>query len=226
MSRLSFCGQIGSYFTTTSGATDFFEIFHTGAHWVQTLSPESGSKGGVLDCIKNMSADGSSFMAWPVAFAEGAKFIDALCAKEFFDPNPEKVQKAWDSAFVQGADFVNRGCKAAMHLHAREWIHLGGASFPILDGIYNATSLYSDVASFNELLQKMYTEEDPWLPLLKLVRDIASIAMAALGLLALVIEAAFGVIFLMPPVTLGLSTIYISAKISAVFYERMCFEPA
>jgi hypothetical protein len=166
-------------------------------------------------------------------FSHGCKFVQKT--GEWSDV---RSTEAAQRAILQGIDFVNVASEGATFLHQKQWVDLGSAA-PWANGIFQATALLSDGVDvwdqWTEIeeiqrLRSASTDLDPlldareWLCIVKLIKDISSIALSAIALGVLIFEIVTESVLLLPPLILGLSTLFIICKIYAYFYEKICIE--
>ncbi len=165
---------------------------------------------------------------------------DALHLPESDPHKAAKVQKALKKTTLSGFTIVNTGTEAAGVVHGLKWIDLGAAA-PVVSGANSLTTLITDGAEGIDQIHKLqkyphkialaetparrsYYEQKLQLAQCTLIKDAASVAMAIIGILSLIFGALITGIYVIVPIVLGLSTVYLAGSIIGFFYKKIIEE--
>ncbi len=194
-----FGGYLVGYMSTADGPADLLDLVQVGASWIKQL-PLSKENLACAESVRAHASNGWAVLVFPDILVEGTKFFHTLV----------KTEAVSSTVFLQGVDFLNALSEGAFLMHNKKWVNLGACG-SWAGGICGVTALIADGVDISEQLN---TLDNP-LSLIKLVKDIVSVALTLIGLVVLACETA-----VFPLAVLCLSTVYISAKITISFYER------
>jgi hypothetical protein len=233
---VSFCTHVTSYLNTADGVADFTDAVQISMRYMQAF-PLSDYQRGVVENVRGAASDAWSILVFPDIVAEGAKFFQktGVFFESCYAGDYDNVGATAKNALLQGVDFTNTVSEGAIFLHGKNWIDIG-ANLPAASATYSVTSLISDgvdvLDQVGKLTQEPSVDKEPeeiaavrMLAVIRLVKDVASILLAVISLTALYLGILVESVALLPPLILGLSTIFLVAKVTAYFYDKMLVEP-
>ncbi len=248
VNAIGFGGHLGNYLSSTDGATDLCLAIDTAVQHLQAL-PLSPAQQSVLEGIGKSASDGFLLLGLPDAITGSIKFckqasglIELIRLRQPGDDSSyEKVQGEAKALLLQGASVAYSSTKVASLVQSKKWADLNA---PLISGVNNLSSLVMDSFDLFDQASKIYTirqeraeatqgqrqvaqgaVEREWICMVNLVKDVASIALSILILALLVFDVVAESIAILPPTILALTTIYLTAKLYAYFYQRL-FEDA
>lgn len=230
------------YLSTAEGSADLLDAVQTVAQYVKAL-PLTFAQLDLAESFRSTVADGRSTLILLKIFGESFKLYHKtahlleVVQLPTSDARPAEIGVAAKRVVVQGADLANAASEGALFLHQKKWVDLGGA-LPWTTAVLNASTLLADgIDAYDQWTgieeiqwQRADTGADAhldareWLCIVRLVKDIASIILSVIGLGLLIFEIVMDSVALLPPLILGLSTLFLVCKIYAYFYERACVE--
>ena len=226
--------------SATSGAAHLFCTIDTAAKFF----PETA----LTSKVRTYAASTGSVLCIPqfVEYVDDLKDnIYKLCdAKALPESDLERSNKIFKAALgtaTTSVDIVNCSAEFTLFLHDAEILPLGEA-VPATEGIFQVTSAISDgvdlfatqiykIGKYQNKLEatqveeeKSYFQQKIYRTIIQIAKDILSISLAALALVSLFFAALLeGVVFI-PPLVLGLSALYIVAKVTSYFYQMILKE--
>ena len=246
VNAIGFGAHLGNYLSSTDGATDLCLAIDTAVQHLQAL-PLSPAQQGVLEGVGKSASDGFLLLGLPDAITGSIKFykqasgLIELIREPGDDSKYGKVQGAAKGLLLQGAAVAYSSTKVASLIQNKKWADLNA---PLISGVNNLSSLVMDSFDLFDQASKIYTirqeraeatqgqrqvapevVEREWICMVNLVKDVASVVLSVLILALLVFDVVAESVAILPPTILALTTIYLTAKLYAYFYERL-FEDA
>ncbi|MBI2743874.1 MAG: hypothetical protein HYX48_08170 [Chlamydiales bacterium] len=227
--------HLPTYFSTLEGGTDFFDGLEIGCRYGSYL-PLTTSQHQLLGEVRASAADVWGLLAIPATLIEAVKWGGELGRFiEVAGSDCSKIEEATRGLFLQSSNLVYSSTKMLSTFQNKRWIDLrsatpwvgGGNCVASLAG--DLVDLYDQITRIGEIEQTKRREgvnlaeagEREWLAIVKIVKDCASIILSAILLGALIFDIVIESVALLPPLLLGLSTIFLVSKLYGYFYERM-----
>lgn len=229
---------------TSDGAADFFDVLNHGSQYLEKMSLSEGAS----QVVKNVGSSASlawMMLVWPDFFADinslRHSFTDLYTT--FHLPTSEqgrteRIQNVAVHALKKGLSLINTTSDAAGVLYTLKWVS-GGPGAPFFNILWNLSSLISDSwdlfvqtgmrAEYELRIQGgHYTQQQNQIlqnysaiTFIKIIQDISSVAAAALVLVCIFFASLVEGLVFIPPLLLGLSTVYLGTSIILYFYKRI-----
>lgn len=237
--------RVAQYMESTSGAWDLFRIFDHAVQYLQNLpSLSEGFKDLSSGISKVVSLSGVS-LSLPTLFSDvntlrrktGA-FVSALELPHSDPLRRQKVLQSGKDAFVSSMWLTNTAAQATLFFNEAKLVKLG-EYLPVVDGVYQGSALVSDGIEMVEQAynlhsyQKVQPRDDQeaaelgekkWLAWMVVLKDVASVALSIISLVGIALGIAIFSLPVMAVVALGLSTTWLTMKISSYFYKEIIKE--
>ena len=203
------------------GMRSIASALDVGAQWLLLLSSWNQGQRASIESMQQKGNVNSNLFNFPALITGSYDLCCSVIALNF------------KKTIVDGLSLVNTGTEALGFAHDVKWIDLDKSAVPV-SVIYNVTTCILDGWEAADKIQKTdeYFKKTPAdyyglktrLAQITIAKDVASVAMAAISLLSLLLGALLTDRYMVTPIMLGLSTIYLTARISSFFYEKMIEE--
>ena len=234
--------RVSAYTDSTSGAWDFFRVVNQATGYFKEIPSLSDSARQLF--LKGSEASNLSgiSLSIPTIFSDLntlRKKIGAFSeAQALPDDDPlrrQKVLQAGKGTFLSAMWLTNTVSQAGLFLHEAKVADLA-QYVPAIDSVYQGSSLISDGAELVEQAYKLNSdramqwltptqiEEEKNLARIVIIKDLASVVLAVISLGGIALGIA---VFSIQPIAwigLGLSTVWLTAKISSYFYKGIIQE--
>jgi len=246
--RKDFGDHIAKWVDCTDGAWSFFKVFDHALDYVKLLPNLSEGAQSFVEKVRRITDLSGSALSFPALISDANDLRHSIVSlgKAYELPEAdknrsEKIVRAAKKSFLDGCTLTNTTSQIITFLRESNFIQQSAAAARAVDWVYNVTSLVTDGAELAEEAYKVQRnqgqlgtaktekeqnvlQEKINLSWLTIVKDVASVALSIIGIIALVFGALTQGVVIIAPIVLGLSTIWLAMKISAYFYERIIKE--
>jgi len=246
--RKDFGDHIAKWVDSTDGAKSFFKVFDHALDYAKLLPNLSEGAQSFIEKTHKITDFTGSALSFPVLISDANNLRHSIAswwrASELPDADKsrsEKIVRSAKKSFLDSCTLTNTASQVITFLSESNFIQQSASAARAVDWVYNVTSLVTDGAELAEEAYKVHrnqgrmgaakTEKEQKvlqekinLSWLTIVKDVASVALSIIGIIALVFGALTQGVVIIAPIVLGLSTIWLAMKISAYFYERIIKE--
>ena len=233
--------HVATYLDSTTGAWDLFRVMDHALEYVKnipTLTDAARELTSKVSGVVNLSGISLSI---PAIFTEANAFRKKVYQFAVSQDLPysdglrhQKIMQAGKGAILSGMSLANAVSQASLFLNEAKIVHLADC-LPTIDFIYQGTSLVTDGAELVEEAYKLNSyqserprsvrettelEENRWLSWMVIVKDIASVALAAIALYGIVFGIAASTMAIVAPVVIVVTSVWLMAKIASYFYKQ------
>lgn len=239
--------HVAHYANTTEGAWDLFRFIDCTLSWFKMLPSIPARLLDTITKVDNVANAAGIGLSIPKILVDGNtlrnSFTQLLGVQDlpYSDPlRDRKIAQAAKKSFLDAINFTFTLSQATLFLdNARIWV-LDAAKSTVVNTVFNATSIISDGADlitecFNleryqsseaqprSAAESAKLEEKKWLSWMNVIKDVASVAGAALALVGIV----FGIATASVPIIiagLALNTVWLTMKLASYFYNKIVVE--
>ncbi len=234
--------HIATYLDSTTGAWDLFRLSGNVLDYIKNFSPLSDGAFDLISKISGVISFSGISLSIPAIFTEAnslrknvTRFVVSQDLPYSDGLRRQKIMQAGKGVVTGSMSLANVASQAVLLFHDLKVVDLAEYS-PAVNFICEGSSLLADGSELIEEMLRIRScswerppssceiaerEEKMWLSSMVVLKDIASVALAAIGLVGIVFGIATSSMAFTTPLVLSLTTVYLTMKIAGYFYKQV-----